>query len=85
MLQPPVVRAQRDKFETPAHLDTAQPEPLTDVSTLRTKGDLMGALGDWVTWGRTVAAQFSELRRPIDVFNGQAKETAPAAHFGGPK
>lgn len=47
----------------------------------------MLAFGDWVTWGRTVAAQYAELRRLIDLFNAQAEAAShpPSTTFGGPK
>lgn len=81
--------AARTPFAVPAHLDKAAPEPAVDVAALRTKGDLELVLGNLTTWGRGVAAQFAELRRLIDVFNGQAAAVsappAPGAWFGGPK
>lgn len=80
-------RADRQPFEVPAHLDKPEPEPAVDVAQMRTKADLMALVGVVVLWGRTVAAQYVELRRLIDVFNGQAEAAnhPPSATFGGPK
>lgn len=76
-------------LDVPAHLDKPTPEPKVDVAATRSKADLMIVLGDVLTWGRTVYAEFFELRRLIEVRNGQAtgaivaaKPTAPA---GGPR
>jgi hypothetical protein len=81
-----VTRAQRVPFEVPAHLDKPAAEPAVDVETLRTKGDLMVVLGNVTTWGRTVWAQYGELRRLLDVFNEQAGVPRPPnRQFGGPK
>lgn len=80
-------KAEREPFEVPAHLDKAEPEPAIDVSQIRTKGDLKELVGVMTIWGRTVAAQYGELRRLIDVFNGQAEAAKhpPSKAFGGPK
>ncbi|WP_319798340.1 hypothetical protein [Nitrobacter sp.] len=76
-------RAERERFEVPAHLDKAEPEPSVDVNQIRTKGDLKELVGVMTIWGRTVAAQYAELRRLIDVFDGQAHP--PTTTYGGPK
>ena len=48
-------------------------EPVVVVEDVRTRGDKDRLLGDYVTWGRELFAQFSELRRLIDVFNRQER------------
>ena len=62
-------------FEVPAHLDRPMPEPVVVVEEVRTRGDKDRLLGDYVTWGRELFAQYTELRRLLDVFNRQEKAT----------
>lgn len=43
------------------------------IEEVRTRGDKDRLLGDYVTWGRELFAQYTELRRLLDVFNQQEK------------
>lgn len=45
------------------------------IEEVRTRGDKDRLLGDYVTWGRELFAQYAELRRLIDVFNRQERAT----------
>ena len=47
------------------------------AADIRTRGDRERILGDYVTWGRTVAAQLDELVRLIGTFNRQEGGGAP--------
>lgn len=64
------------QFEVPAHLDEPTAEPVVVLEEIKTRGDERRLLGDYVTWGRIVFAEFNELRRLIDVFNRQGDPTA---------
>lgn len=43
------------------------------VEEIKTRGDQARVFGDYVTWGRELFAQYTELRRLLDVFNRQEK------------
>ncbi len=66
------------RFEVPAHLDAPLAEPVPVLAEITTRGDERRLLGDYVTWGRAVAAEVRELRRLIDKWNDRAGAIPPA-------
>lgn len=49
----------------PTHLATNIDPPATQAADMNTKADLLGALGEWVAYGRLMFARYGELLSSI--------------------